>query len=75
MYVGAATSGGSRLLSRHNTMSIHINHTAEQLVPDGTHYGTIWVPASGLAAPPTKPATFADYGDFGAWEFADNQEQ
>ena len=34
-----------------------------------------WVPATGLRAPPTKPATFVDHGISGAWEFGDGAEE
>jgi len=34
-----------------------------------------WVPSSGLRVTGTKAATFTDRGDFGAWEFSDNQDE
>jgi len=35
----------------------------------------VWLGASGIQAPGTKPATLVNVGCDGAWEFADNQEQ
>jgi len=38
-------------------------------------YRGSWIPATGMRAPPTKPATFVDYGVSGAWEFTDGAEE
>ena len=38
-------------------------------------YRGSWIPATGLRAPPTKPAAFIDHGISGAWEFSDGAEE
>ena len=60
--IGAIVAGNYSQFAADGTMTMH--GTARTL-------NALWIDASGLKAPPTKPATFVDHGSFGAWQFSD----
>ena len=59
----------------YNNNTLLVTFNTNYVSATGTVTRYTWVPSSGLRTPATKPATFTDRGDFGAWEFADGQEE